>query len=658
MINTFATLGAVSQNLALGFSLLTIILLLFYIKNNDSRLFISGRRAALISAALVVIATMVLARELIVSNFNLEYVAHYTSRATPLLYKISALWAGQAGSLLFWVFILAIYVLIIIYQNWNSNQSLMPWVIIIVTTIQLFFLFMTNFITNPFTPVEAGIIVADGNGLNPLLQNITMAIHPPTLYLGYVGFAIPFAFAMAAMITKDSSANWIRIVRRWTLVTWLALGIGILLGAWWAYQELGWGGYWAWDPVENASLMPWLTATAFIHSIIIQEKRDMLRVWNMVLIIVTFTLSIFGTFLTRSGIMSSVHSFATSSLGPLFLGFVFLILVSSFLLLIYRLPLMRTTNRIESFISRESGFLFNNVVFIVMCFAVFWGTMFPVLTEAVRGTKITVGAPFFNQVNIPIGLALLLLTGIGPLLAWRRTSKARLIKQFSWPIMISLVGLVVLLLIGMKGYILISFTLAIFVTTTILLEFVAGIMARKRRFGEPAPLAFWRMLRKNRHRYGGYIVHFSIVLMFVGFTGKAFDKEIEIAVRAGDKFHLDGYEFELAKISTIERSNHFAWIAHLRVTEIGAGPVTELFPEKRIYFHRDPDQRKRQPHSELDIHTTLMQDIYSVFSGYDSQTESASFKIMINPLVNWVWIGSYIFVIGTLFALWPQRRKQ
>jgi len=658
MIHSMATLGTVSQSLALGFTVLSIILIAQFLRSGDTRLYVSGRRSAVIAAGLVILSTLVLLRELIQSNFNLEYVAHYTSIATPLLYKISALWAGQAGSLLFWVFIVAGYILIVIYQNRTVNKVMMPWVIMILMAIQFFFLYMTNFITNPFSPVEAGIIISDGNGLNPLLQNVTMAIHPPTLYLGYVGFAIPFTFAMAALITGDTSATWIKLIRRWTLFTWLALGIGILLGAWWAYQELGWGGYWAWDPVENASLMPWLTATAFIHSIIIQEKRDMLRVWNMILIIITFTLSIFGTFLTRSGIMSSVHSFTASSLGPLFLGFVFLILAGSFLLLYKRLPMLRTKNRIESFVSRESGFLFNNVIFIVMCFAVFWGTMFPVLTEAVRGTKITVGAPFFNQVNIPIGLSLLFLTGIGPVLAWRRTSKQVLIKQFSLPVLVSLVALGVFILRGLQGYVMISFVLAVFVTTTIVLEFARGIAARHRRFNESVVLAFWQMLRKNRHRYGGYIVHFGIVLMFVGFTGKAFNREIETAIRTGDKFHLSGYEFELQEIETEERPNHFAWIAHLKVVKLGVGPVTHLFPEKRIYFHRNPDQRKHQPHSELDIHTTLKQDIYSVFSGYDTKTKSASFKIMINPLVSWVWIGSYIFVLGTLIALWPNRRKK
>ncbi len=655
---SLATFGAVSQNLAVGLALITVILLAAYLRSHDFRLYVSGRRAFVLVSGLTILSTLSLMIELINSNFNLEYVAHYTSRATPLLYKISALWAGQAGSLLFWVFVLSVYSLIVMYQNWDKNRTMLPWVIIIITIVQLFFLLMSNFVTNPFNPVPADIIVRDGNGLNPLLQNVTMAIHPPTLYLGYVGFAIPFAFAMAALITKDTSANWIRIVRQWTLVTWLALSIGIVLGAWWAYQELGWGGYWAWDPVENASFMPWLTATAFIHSIIIQEKRDMLRVWNMTLIIITFALSIFGTFLTRSGIMSSVHSFTASSLGPLFLVFVGLILIGSFWLLIRRLPVLRTANRIESFTSRESGFLFNNVVFIVMCFAVLWGTMFPVISEAVRGTKITVGAPFFNQVNIPIGLALLLLTGIGPLLAWRKTSKEKIIKQFSIPILVALIGAVVLFICGIRGSVLIALALALFVTATIVLEFANGIIVRRRKFRESVFRAFAQMLRKNRHRYGGYIVHFGIVLMFVGFTGKSFDSEIETVVRSGENFHLSGYNFELKQITTEERPNHFAWIADIAVSRVGGRTITRLHPEKRVYFHRDPDPRRRQPHSELDIYSTLREDIYSVFTGIDTENDAASLKIMVNPLVSWVWIGGYIFVIGTLVALWPGWRKK
>ena len=398
------------------------------------------------------ISTFVLGHQLMISNFDIDYVARYTSFETPTVYKISALWAGQSGSLLFWLFILSIFNTITIIQNQSKHHNLMPWVIITLSTIQLFFLVLTNFITNPFEPTQADFEIVNGNGLNPLLQNITMAIHPPTLYLGYVGFSVPFAFAFAALVNKDIGALWIQSIRRWTLVAWLFLSVGIILGGWWAYQELGWGGYWAWDPVENASFMPWLTATAFLHSIIVQEKKDMLRVWNMVLIILTFSLCIFGTFLTRSGVMSSVHSFTESSLGPVFLSFVFIILVSSFWLMYSRIGVLRSPRRIESVSSRESGFLFNNLIFVVMCFAVFWGTLFPVITEAVNGNKISVGPPFFNQINIPIGLALLALTGIGPLLAWRGTSNKRLIQNFAFPTILGLLSSLFFIFLKMSVY--------------------------------------------------------------------------------------------------------------------------------------------------------------------------------------------------------------
>lgn len=650
-------IGGLALNLALGLSIITIVLLSFHLRTGDNRLYLSGQRAALAVSFVSFFATFVLAQLLMASNFDVDYVAHYTSLETPTIYKITALWAGQAGSLLFWLFILSIYAVIAILQNQRSQQKLMPWVMIVITAVQLFFLILVNFVTNPFLPTEADFVVVNGLGLNPLLQNATMAIHPPMLYLGFVGFTIPFAFSIAAMAQKEMNALWMKTVRIWLLFVWLMLSIGIILGGWWAYQELGWGGYWAWDPVENASFMPWLTGTALMHSIIIQEKKNMLKLWNMTLIIITFTLCIFGTFLTRSGVMSSVHSFTASSLGPIFLGFVFLILIVSFTLLFYRKTFLRSEKRIESFTSRESGFLFNNVVFVVMCFAVFWGTLFPVISEAVRGTKITVGAPFFNQINIPIGLVLLLLTGVGPLLVWRRTSRQTAVRNFMIPVAVGLMTALILFIFNMRGYVLISFTLSSFVLTTILIEFAKGIRSRMRSQHENVLVAFWRLMRKNRSRYGGYIVHVGIVLMFVGFTGHAFNSEKEFGLKVGEKEHLDNYRFELLRISEKERPNHIAWIADLKLQDSEGKTITILHPEKRIYFHRSPDPNRRQPHSELDIYTLLNRDIYSIFNAIDTEKGVAYFKIMINPLVNWVWIGGYIFVFGTLIALFPSRKE-
>jgi len=647
--------GGAALNLAFGFGILTILTIFFYTRNGDQRLYLTGQRLALGVSFFIFLATFILAYQLIISNFDIDYVARYTSLETPVVYKISALWAGQSGSLLFWLFILSIYATVVILQNQRKHHGLMPWVIITLVIVQMFFLVLTNYVTNPFKATEADFIVANGNGLNPLLQNVTMAIHPPTLYLGFVGFTVPFSFGISALVNRDTSPLWIQSIRRWTLVAWLFLSMGIILGGWWAYRELGWGGYWAWDPVENASFMPWLTATAFVHSIIIQEKKDMLRVWNMVLIILTFTLCIFGTFLTRSGVMSSVHSFTASSLGPIFLAFVFFILIASFGLMYTRINDLRSTRRMESFTSRESGFLFNNMVFVVMCFSVFWGTLFPVISEAVRGTKITVGPPFFNQINIPIGLILLGLTGVGPLLAWRRTGKKNLIRNFTFPILTGLSSAIVLLIIGYRDYVVISFSLGAFVTATITTEFIRGIRARNKKFKESPITALKMMVSKNRSRYGGYVVHLGIVFMFIGFTGHAFDKEKEFSLKEGETEHVAGYEFELIQLSESERPNHYAWISDLRVTQHNGEFVTNLRPEKRVYFHRNPDVNRRQPHSELDIYSKLNKDIYSIFSAVDTENGVAFIKIMVNPLVRWVWIGGCILVFGTLIALWPRR---
>ena len=651
-------LGSVCLSFGLGLTLVSISLLSFSIWKQDYRYYLAGWRSSVIVSVTSIIATLLLLNSLLLSNFDINYVAHYTSIETPKFYKITALWAGQSGSLLFWLFILSVYSLIVLYQYKHKHVKLMPWVLLVILCVQMFFLILVNFIENPFAPTEADFVVTNGNGLNPLLQNLTMAIHPPTLYLGYVGFTIPFAFAIAALIIKDTGFLWIRSIRRWTLIAWLFQSAGIILGGWWAYQELGWGGYWAWDPVENASFMPWLTGTAFLHSIIIQEKKGMLKIWNMILILLTFTLCIFGTFLTRSGVMSSVHSFAVSDLGPIFLVFIFIILIICIYLIIKRREIFTSDKRIESITSRESGFLFNNVIFIIICFTVFWGTIFPVISEAIRGEKITVGAPFFNQVNIPIGLFLLFLTGVGPMLVWRRTSKKIFIRHFTLPSVIATIVFLICFLFGIKNTTLISFPLTGFVMASILLEFYRGIKSRILRFKETFLKALVTLISKNRSRYGGYIVHIGIVFMFVGFSGTAFDKETEFALKEGNKKEFNAYNFELVSIIPQERPNHMAWIAWLNVWNQNNQLITTLYPEKRVYFHRDPNPDKRQPHSELDIYGTITKDIYSIFSGVDMVERIAYLKIMINPLVWWVWLGGYVLVFGTLISLWPSKEKE
>ncbi len=649
--------GSTALSLAFGFCVLSTVVLLISIKRRDDRLYQSGRNMVVIVNVFSLFATFVLVRLLIISDLNVDYVAHYTSLETPFFYKITALWAGQSGSLLFWQAVLSGYCLFVVFQNKSRHGHYMPWVFTSLNFVQLFFLLLTNFITNPFKPTEADFVLVNGLGLNPLLQNVTMAIHPPTLYLGYVGFTIPFAFVFAGLLHGESNALLLKTIRRWTHVAWFFLSCGIILGGWWAYRELGWGGYWAWDPVENASLMPWLTGTAFIHSIMIQEKKNMLQIWNVILIALTFSLTIFGTFLTRSGVMSSVHSFTASSLGPLFLGFVVILIVVSVFLIIYRYPRLKSQRRLESFTSRESGFLFNNVIFVVLCFTVFWGTIFPVISEAVNGTKITVGPPFFNQVNTPIGLLLLGLTGIGPLLAWRKTSFSNMKKNFSLPLSIMILSIPFLWISGFRNYILITLSLSVFVLTAIIGEFIRGIRIRTKKSDESILTSLQKMVSQNRSRYGGYIVHLGIVCMFIGFTGQAFNQEKEFGISPGQSEELGGFNFELKRIDPSERPNHFAWIADIRVTDTHGEYITNLHPEKRIYFHRSPDENRRQPHSELDIFSRFNKDIYSIFNAVDESTNTAFLKIMINPLVRWVWVGGCVLAIGALVAFNPKSRK-
>ena len=647
--------GDLTLSISLGLSFITIFLSVIYIYTNDKRFFFTSERAILSVCFLVFLSTFSLFSSLINSDFNVDYVARYSSIETPIIYKFTAIWAGQSGSLLFWLFILSAYVAIVVIQNKNKHQKLMPFVIITLSSIQLFFLILVNFVANPFMPAEANFVIENGLGLNPLLQNPTMAIHPPILYLGYVGFSVPFAFAIAALCSKELDTSWLQTIRRWTLFTWLALGIGILLGGWWAYNELGWGGYWAWDPVENASLMPWLTATAFIHSIIIQEKKNMLKMWNMILILITFTLCIFGTFLTRSGIVSSVHSFTASSLGPIFLTYVFLILFVCIYLLITRSKYLKSEKKLESFVSRESGFLFNNVLFVSICFAVFWGTMFPVFSEAFTGSQITVGPPFFNQIIIPISLILLFLSGIGPLLAWRKTSKESLVRNFSIPIILALSIVLISILVGLVGlYPIITTFLCSFVFFTIVIEFWRGIKVRRNKYKENILIALLTMINKNRSRYGGYIVHLGIVVMFIGFIGKAFDIEKESSIRIGESIFLSNYKITLLNLRENERPNHYAWIADLEVKKDGK-IISTLVPEKRVYFHKNENPDRRQPHSELSIFSTWREDVYSIFGGIDTEKGLLSIKIMINRLVKLVWLGGYFVLFGTVIALWPKK---
>src|SRR5690242_2732857 len=492
----------------------------------------SGRHAVFAMCGALLVAVFALEWALFHHDFNVEYVAAYTSRNLPIFYTWSALYAGQKGSLLFWATVLSLFGTLPLALTSSRHRAYLPYVGAVVSVVAAFFVSVMVFTANPFdrlpyTPV-------DGSGLNPQLQNPGMVFHPPMLYLGYISITIPFAFAIAALLTKKLDADWLVAIRKWTLLSWLFLSIGICLGMWWAYVELGWGGYWAWDPVENASLLPWLVMTAFLHSVMIQEKRGMLKKWNLGLIIGAWLLSIFGTFITRSGVIASVHSFTQSNVGYFFLAFLVLSAAATIFLYVKRLPLLEAEAKLESMVSREASFLFNNLIFLVIAFAVLWGTLFPILSEAVTGTKITVAGSFFNRVNIPLGLLLLALTGIGPLIAWRRASTANLQRQFAVPVTTGALVFLILLVAGMRDLgALMAIGLGSFVLGTVVQEFARGASARHRQYGEAYVLALGRLVARNRRRYGGYVVHVGMVLLFIAFSGMAFKTETEATLRPG-----------------------------------------------------------------------------------------------------------------------------
>ena len=651
-------IGSLALSISGGLILSTFFFLFYYsIKKNKIFLDISERGLIAVCFC-VILATLCLLNELLISNFNLQYVSQYTSYETPLFFKVTALWAGQAGSLLFWTFIMSIYSLIYINVSLRKMYELKFWSYIMLSFIFGFFLLLSNFVANPFEPVSSDIIVQNGNGLNPLLQNVTMAIHPPTLYLGFIGTTILFVMALSALISRSLTFEWIQSIRRWSLIVWTFLSAGIILGGYWAYNELGWGGYWAWDPVENSSLMPWLILTAFIHSSMIQEKRGMLKSWNILLAASTFLLVILGTFITRSGIVSSVHSFTAENLGPLFLGFLTSLILFTVYWFFKRFDLLKSDKKIDSFSSREGGFLYNNLILLLMCFIVLWGTLFPILSEAWNGEKIYVGATYFNQLNVPIGLVLLFLMGIGPLLSWKNTSNSKLLSNFKIPMIVSFVsGIIYSLFFGpFQLYPLVTCMGIAFTATSISNEFRKSYKKSKNK-DKSIGSAFASMMLNNRHKNGGYIVHIGITLLFVGFIGRAFEVEKEFNLSPGEEIYFANYIFKLNSIKSEARDNHYAFISDMDVIDQGNNLITSLYPEKRIYFYWNPDPEKRQPHSELDIYSTMRKDIYSIFSAYDAEKNQGYFKIMINPLVNWVWIGGIVMVIGSLFAFWPSKRR-
>jgi len=617
----------------------------------------SGERAAITVGLLLTFCSLSLIRAFVTDDFSILYVAQNSNSTQPTIYKVTALWGGQAGSLLLWVWILSIYALVVTVQNRRRIRGLMPAVTGTLMTVVTFFLVLLQFVSNPFQPT--GRAVVEGSGLNPLLQNPFMASHPPSLYMGYVGVAVPFAFAMAAMLTGRLDNEWIVTIRRWSLFAWFFLGIGILQGGYWAYVELGWGGYWAWDPVENASLMPWLTLTAFIHSVMIQEKKGMLKVWNLILIILTFCLSIFGTFITRSGVISSVHSFTKSTLGPWFAGFWIAIILVSAALLVLRLPRLKTENSIESMLSRESAFLFNNIAFLAICFTVFWGTVYPILSEALQGTRVSVGAPWFNQWIVPMGLGLIFITGVGPLIAWRRASGQNLRRNFTLPAAAALITAAALALLGARHMrALLAFALCAFVLATIALELYRGARARMRTASVGFLQGLAGLVGRNKRRYGGYLVHVGMVMIFVGITGSAaFQQEAVAHIRRGESFQLGPYRMQFVDTSSSHDPHKDVLSATLDVYR-GDEKVSTLRPEK--YFYRAMEQ----PTTEVAIYgmfhwpPNLADDLYTILVDADPAAGGYVFKAYLNPLVSWIWLGGLVVILGTNVAVLPEFDRQ
>ena len=598
-------------------------------------------------------------------SFEYWYVANYSNRELPTFYKVAGLWAGQRGSLVFWALLLSFFSSAAVFTNRTKNREFMPYVVGILLTISSFFLVVLLFAdVNPFERLP--FAPADGRGLNPQLQNYWMTIHPPTLYLGFTSFTIPFAFAMSALLSGKLDARWLVITRRWILLSWFFLANGIIFGMRWAYEMLGWGGFWFWDPVENASLLPWLTATAFLHSIQIQENRGMLKVWNMGLVTLTFLLTIFATFLTRSGLIESVHTFAeNTTIAFIFLTFMGVMAGLSALLIAWRYPLLKSENQIQSFLSRESAFLFNNLILLGAAFSILWGTLFPLITEGLTGQAIAVGPPFFNRVNLPIGLALMALMGIGPVIGWRRASRRNLVKNFLMPVIVGSMVVAALFLRGVHhGMALLTFGLSAFVMTIIIVEFVKGTKARAHIEGEGHLLAFYHLVSRNRRRWGGYIVHVGVVMIFTAFAGVAFNREVTQTLDPGETVTIEspfGHEYALTYqgLSSPRGQNMVRQAVALMTVERNGQPVESLTAEKVLYF-----KWEQSPLTIVGINTYILEDLYLILENVndlggafenDAAAQRATFRVQVNVLVGWIWYGGFVVTLGGIIAMWPSR---
>jgi len=609
----------------------------------------SAQHAAVGVFVLVIASLLLLTYAFLTFDFSVRYVATNTNLGTPFYYRITAVWGALEGSIILWGSMLALYTLIVIVTQRQRAREFYPWVLAVMLGVLSFFLFVMTIAAPPFERLSP--IPRDGRGLNPLLEDTGMITHPLALYLGFTGFTVPFAFAIAALVTGRVGEAWLTLTRRWTIVAWYFLALGLLIGGWWSYHVLGWGGYWAWDPVENAAFMPWLTATALLHSVMVQERRRMLKLWNLALVILTFSLTLFGTFLTRSGIIASVHAFSQGTVGIFFLGFLTLVVVGSLGLLAWRWDVLRGTGELDSVVSRESAFLLNNVLLVAAGFTVFFGTVFPLLSEAVRGEKVSVGAPFFNQVNVPLFLSLIFLMGVGPLIAWRRASVENLRRNFVWPLVAGIAAAAVFFALGIRSALaVLTLALTVFVAATITLDFARATRARLRSGESLLPAMAGLLVRQNR-RYGGFIVHLGILVIALGVTGsQAWSVQTETTLRRGEVAQLAGYKVRFDGLSANQESNHYRVVGSFTVTNGRATPTT-MSPAKKFY------PQESSPIAGVDYTLGFREDVYLVLGDFTRDGTQATVKIQVNRLVSWIWIGGLILTLGTALAIWPERRR-
>lgn len=646
-------LGFVALGLAFVTAVYAAVAAWYGHRTNRDRWVESARNANIVILPLVVLSCSLLVISLLRSDFSVEYVWRVSSVEMPDYLKVTALWGGQAGSLLFWNLLLAVFTAAAMLRNWGRQRELMPYAIMVASFTQIFFLGLSLFIENPFARMP--FVPPDGNGLNPLLRHPGMIIHPPMLYLGFVGFTIPYAFAMAALMSGKLDDTWIRLTRRWTLVAWLFLSLGLILGGRWAYDVLGWGGYWAWDPVENASFMPWLAGTAFLHSVMIQEKRDMFKMWNMSLIVLTYCLVISGTFIVRSGVISSVHSFAQSAIGPLFFGFIAIMFVFSVYWLSKRHEALKSENHLNSFLSREAAFLYNNFLILAILAVVFLFTYYPIFSELFTGEKGFVGPPVYEQALGPLFGVLVLLMGVAPLTMWYRTSAQRIGMGMRWPALAALIFIGVLIVSGIRDWrALLGLWIVSLAAILTLLEFWKGTRGRMKGKGENAWTAFATLMSRNRRRYGGYWIHMGVIVMAFGIIGmELFQQQTQIRLAVGDTLSLGQYEMQFLGASRFPGPDDLL-ITQATVDVYADGRyVGQYYPRTELYT------RTNQPMTIPDARSTISEDFYMLMINWEpTSSDQATFRVYLNPLVNWVWAGGFIFVIGTLIAAWPDRKEE